>query len=280
MKLLTKLFIVTDAKGKDINVKGMPIVLAMNGEKTTTKLQDVFSGPEYDLGEVYGNSLLSHYQVMEDGSLEVEGSKIQFMNADTDELILVKNIEKPFVRNDGSISFEDVKAFSEYFKISKPDEVFSSLSQEEKETFSTQRQAAETASKAAEEATVANTAKEKAAAQEAAEATLKASIDPAYVQDMNAYHSTQSFYAALDGFKQYIKEPYHLFYGDDPNQSLCILIDRGATWKEEVKEENYEILSKTDKAVVIQFLDGTAKKNLTLDLESGQIEITDPRTEE
>lgn len=280
MKLLTQLFLIKDSKGKNADANGKNIVLALNGEKTDTKVQDMFSELEFDSGEIYGNSLLSYYSVQEDGSLQVEGSKIQFIDADTDEIILIKKIERPYIKSDGNISFEDIKAFSEYFKIAKPDEVFVHLSEEEKQAFITKRQEAETAGQASALATAKAKADSDRIEKEQAEIALKASIDPAYVQDMNAYLSTQSFYAAVDGFKQYTKAPYNLFYGEDPNQSLCILIDRAATWKEEVKEENYEIVEKNDKQVVIQFLDGNVSKYLTLNLEAGEIEITDAKAKE
>lgn len=281
MKLLTTLLLITDAKGTKINVEKRPIIIDLNGERLPTKLQDIFSSLEFDKGEIYGNSLLSYYRINEDGSLEVEGSKVQLVDEQTSEPVLVKKMERPGVHDDTTISFEDVQKFSEYFKIAKPDEVFSNLSATEKQAFIDERTSREeTANNEVAAANATATANEEAAkAAEAliekkkAEAALKASIDPAYVQDMAAYASTESFYGGLDVFKKYIQEPYHLFYGDDPNESLCILIKRGDTWFEEVKSENFDITDKTANAVVIEFNDGEIRKQLTLALDSGQMEI-------
>ena len=283
MKLQTQLFLITDSKGISTNVEDRSIVVALNGERLPTRLQDVFTGLEFDDGEIYGNSLLSYYNINEDGSLEVDGSKVQLMDAETDEMINVKRIKRPTVHDDSYISFENIQKFAEYFKIAKPDEVFSHLNATEKQLFISDRLTKETAiqnsaSQAAEAAV------SKAAAdlweKEQAEISLKASIDPNYVQDNKAYISTQSFYAALDGFKEYINDKHHLFYGEDPNQSLCILIKRGANWWEEIREEKAEIFAKSEKEVIIDFMDGEQEQRLRLDLESGQIEIINPKATE
>lgn len=284
MKLQTQLFLITDSKGKEINVEKKNIILALNGERLTTELKSIFSGLEFDAGEIYGNSLISYYNVNEDGSLEVEGSKVQLLDSETDEPILVKRIKRPSVHDDTSTSFEDIQKFAEYFKIAKPDEVFSNLSAPEKQVFIDERTSREETAK--NEAATATANEEASKAAEAlidkkkAEAELRASIDPAYVQDKVAYESTDSFYKALDGFKKYIQEPYQLFYGEDPNESLCILIKRGDTWFEEVKPENFDITDKTANTVVIEFNDGEIRKQLTLALDSGQIEIIDALAKE
>lgn len=275
MKLQTQLFLITDSKGKEINVEKKNIILALNGERLTTDLKAIFSGLEFDAGEIYGNSLISYYNVNEDGSLEVEGSKVQLLDAETDEPILVKRIKRPGVHDDSTISFEDIQKFSDYFKIANPDEVFSNLSAPEKQILIEARISREEVLKKQAADALANQKKSDADAKEKAEAELKASIDPAYVQDEKAYQATKAFYAALDGFKQYTHDKYHLFYGDDPNESLCLLIDRGTTWKEEVSPENIEIISKNDKHVLLEFTDGELGRRLRLDMESGQIEIID-----
>lgn len=288
MKLLTKLFLITDSNGKDINVEGKPVVLALNGEKTNTKLEDVFSGLEYDLGEIYGNSLLSLYQVQEDGSLQVEGSKIQLINADTDELILVKKIDKPWINNHGNISFEDVQKFAEYFKIARPEEVFPDLNAEEKQAFISGRQAtqeaktnADTLAKANEEAEAASKKEADRIAREKEEAEFKASLDPVKeVLDKNGYESIRTYYAGLEGFKQYVKGPYELFYGDDPEYSIAVLIKRGDAWWQEIKEEDAEIIERNDKEVIIEFPDKEVRKYITLNREAQEIEITEAKAKE
>lgn len=280
MKLQTQLLLITDAKGNDINVENKPVIISLNGERLTTKLEDIFTGLEFDDGEIYGNSLLGYYPVNEDGSLQVEGSKVQLIDGDTNEPILVKRIKRPGVHNDTDIPFEHVQKFVEYFNIQKPEEVFSNLTAEEKQVFISER-TTKTEARNKQEAEASANAETEAAAKaqtaleekQQAEATLKASIDPAYVQHMPQYVSTQSFYSGVDGFKEYVNDKYHLFWGEDPNQSLCILIKRGDTWWEEVNPEAADIMAKTDKAVVIEFTDGTERKQMTLDRESGQIAI-------
>ena len=291
MKLLTKLFLITDAKGKDINIKGKPIVVALNGEKTITKLEDIFSHPEYDMGEIYGNSLLSLYQVQEDGSLQVEGSKIQLINFDTDELILVKKIDKPWVKADTDIPFEDVQKFSEYFKIAKPEEVFSSLTAEEKQSFISAREAKaqenEVAAKAAANQAETEAATTKAAAdlllkeqKEKEETEYKATLDPQYVLDQNAYESLRTYYKGLEGFKHYINGLYEFFYGDDPSYPIGLAIKRGDAWWEEINDEDLTIIEKNDKEVIIEFPDKGVPTRLILNREAGDIEINVPKATE
>lgn len=287
MKLQTQLFIITDSKERNINVEDRNIIVALNGERLPTRLQDIFSALEFDAGEIYGNSLLSYYHINEDGSMEVEGSKVQLMDAETDELIKVKKIKRPTVHDDSNISFENIQKFAEYFKIAKPDEVFYNLNDTEKQLFISDRTTKETAiQNSASEAAASQAAAEalKAAeaklANEQAETTLRASIDPSYVQDNKAYLATQSFYAALDGFKEYISDKHHLFYGEDPNHSFCLLIKRGANWWEEIREEKADIMGKNEQEVIIDFFDGEVPQRLRLDLESGQIEIITAKANE
>lgn len=69
MKLRSKVFIITDAAGNEINLEEKQVVLALNGERMDTKLQEVCSDLEFDDGEFYGNTLLSYYGIQADGSL-------------------------------------------------------------------------------------------------------------------------------------------------------------------------------------------------------------------
>lgn len=277
MELKTKLLIITNAKGEEINVKKKVVALDLNGERSDIKLKDIFSNLELDSGEIYGNSLLSYYEVNEDGSLQVEGSKIQLVDEATNEPILVKSIKRPGVNDDDDMPFEHVKKFAKFFKIEKPEEVFTNLTEDEKQIFISERaaKAQPAIDKAAEDATAADDAAAlELEAQKKANADLKASIDPAYVQEKPAYISTQGFYSGLPGFKEYIKEKYHLFYGPDASYEPCVLIKHGEWW-EEVKEDNTEIIDKTDKTVVIDFKGINQKGKLTLDNETGDINITD-----
>lgn len=273
MKLRSQIFITTDTKGKKINVEGRDIVLALNGEKLSTRLFDIFKHLEFDMGEIYGNSLLSYYIPQEDGSLAVEGSKIQFMDAKTDELILIKGFEKPSIHDDGPINFQNVKEFAEYFKIAKPEEVFKDLSAEEKHTFISAREAV--AQPVVQEPAI-DKEKEAAdlAAKQQAEATLKASIDPQFVLDNGGYASVQGFYANVKS-KEYIEGLYHLFHGPDPEQESCVLIKRGTDWWEEIKPENLETLEKTDTTLVVGFKDIETPKKATLNIETGTLTVID-----
>lgn len=269
MKLRTKLFPITNLKGEEINVDGKPIVLSLNGELMETKLEDVFTDLEFDDGEIYGNSLLSYYKVNEDGSLEVEGSKVQLFDSSSNEPVLVKQIKRPGINADTDIPFEHVKKFAEYFKIAKPEEVFKDLNDSEKQIFVSERDSI----KELHTKAIVEKAEEDRISAETAERELKASIDPIYVQEKKHYLTTQSFYAGMEGFKEYIKDKYHLFYGDDPEQAPCVLIKRGDAWWEECREDDTEIMEKTDSLVIIEFNDGQIHKKLTLDRAAGQIAI-------
>ena len=269
MQLKTKLFHITDPTSNKINVEGQDIILALNGKKTETKLEAVFNQAylEFDKGEIYGNSLLSYYNVNEDGSLEVEGSKIQFLNAETNEPVLVKKITRDNTCNDDeTVSFELVQKFAEMFKISKPDEVFHNLRNEQKQIFIDER--AGNNNKAAAD---------KAAADKAAEETLKESIDSEYVHDKKSYKEEQFFYNGI-GFKEYIDNPYHLFYAKSTEHEPCVLIRRGETWWEECQEATD--MSENDKTALIQFTDGKTLKQITVDLSTGEIIISDAETAE
>lgn len=275
MKLKTKLFLITNSKGQEINVKRKDVALDLNGERMKTKLLDIISKTEFDDGEIYGNSLLSYYQVNEDGSLQVEGSKIQLVDASTNEPILVKQIIRPGIYNDIDMPFDHVQKFVEFFKITKPDEVFDNLSDDEKQVFISERTAKEKSQSIETEASTAD----KAAAEserlqkEKQNKELKESIDPAYVHENSGITSTRTFYSGIEGFKEFIKDQYHLFYGDNPAYEPCVLIKRG-TWWEECREELTEVIQKDDTTVVIEFMDGTEKKKVTLDINAGTINIT------
>lgn len=268
MKLRSKVIIITDAAGTEINIEEKDTVLALNGQRLDTKLQDVCSELEFDDGEFYGNTLLSYYGIQADGSLQVEGSNIQLLDAATGEQILVKEMKRPSVHDDIEIPFEHVQKFAEYFKISKPDEVFHNLNESEKQVFIDQRISASQASASASAKKQADEAQ--AAAQ--AEAELKASIDPALIQEQKDYNATKGFYAGID-FKEYIKGAVHLFYGKDDNNLPCVLIKRGKAWWEECPEP--EVLEETDTTLVISYLDGNSPKRLTLDIVSGEVKIED-----
>lgn len=308
MKLKSKTFYITDAQGNEINVEDQNIVLALNGKKLEAGLQNVFNPAylEFNDGEIYGNTLLSYYTVNEDGSLSVEGSQIQFINSDTNESVLVKEIAREGSFNDDEvISFEFVKKFADYFKVEKPDEVFYDLNNDEKQYFIDERiaiaennkqaTAAALAKAKADEKEAADKAKaeadrivkenikaeaERNAAIEAenlrlakkAEENLKASIDPKFVHDKKDYKKEQVFYNEI-GFKEYISNPYHLFYAKSDEHEPHLLIRRGETWWEESFDPI--VIDETDTTVLIQFTDGEALKQINLDTNTGEIKITD-----
>lgn len=267
MKLQSKILIVTNSKGQEI-FPGKNIALDLNGERIDIKLKDIGSHLEFDMGEIYGNFLLSYYTVNQDGSLQVEGSKVQLFDAATNEPILVKEITKPGIHDDEDIPFEHVQKFVEFFKIAKPEEVFFNLTDAQKQEFISAREAA-AAPPAIEEAPEAK--ENEIAAQKKVNAELKAQIHPNYVQEKKNYISTQGFYAGI-GAKEYIKEKYHLFYGPDASYEPCVLIKHGEWW-EEIKEENTEIADKTDKTVVIEFSGINETGKITLDIETSDIKI-------
>jgi len=270
MKLRSKIFIVTDASGNEINAEDKKVVLSLNGERLETTLQDVCSDLEFDDGEIYGNTLLSYYGINPDGSLEVEGSKIQLLDAETGEPILIKEIKRPTVHDDTNIPFEHVQKFVEYFKVAKPDEVFDNLNTEEKQAFIDARISADNTKQAEEASRATQKAQADAEAAKQAEAALKASIDPTKVNENKDYISIQGFYSGID-FKEYIKDNLHLFYGQDENNMPCILIKRGKDWWEELQEP--VVLDETDTSVELEYLDGEVTKRLTLDIPTGEIVI-------
>lgn len=266
MLLKTQLFLITDVNHNNIDIGDRETAIHLNGEKTDTKLTDIISEAEYDDGEFYGNSLLSYYKVMEDGSLEVPGSKIILMDVSTSAPILVKEIKRPFIKSDDNISFEDIKKFAEFFKIEKPEEVFTDLSNEEKQLIISERQAnvkVPTTDNSAEEAANEKQLKDQA------EADLKATIDPEYVQDYNQYVATKGFYSNI-GFTEHIETPYHVFYGNDPKHASCILIKRGDNWWQELKEQEVDI-DRTGDNPIFRFMDGHEQKELVINIATGQL---------
>lgn len=274
MKLKSEIFISTDSKGNLINVEGRDIILKLNGENLPTKLFDIFTHLEFDTGEIYGNSLLSYYVPQEDGSLSVEGSKVQLVDAKTDELILIKGFEKPAIHDDGPISFQNIKEFAEYFKIANPEEVFKDLSQEEKQVFISEKESVQTKRQSEQEANNEIKRQEELQQKKQAEAALKASIDPKFVLDNGGYSSVKGFYSDVKS-KEYIEGPYHLFHATDNEQEPCILIKRGDDWWEEINPENLETLDNTDTALVVGFKDGETHKKAKLDLETGKLTVND-----
>lgn len=280
MKLQTKLLLVLNSKGNNLDFDGIDIAIMLNGKLTDMTLQDLFANLELDEGEIYGNSLFSYYNV-EDGKLVVPGSEVQLVVKDTNEPIIIRGIKRPSVNDDMVVSFDQVREFAERFEITKPDEVFTNLNDEEKQFFIDERnkkqQDQETGKqKAAREKQEEQENQEKEAANETArkkaEQELKASIDPKYVQEKKDYISTQRFYAGID-FKEYIIDQYHLFYGNTKEQDPTLLIKRGETWFEEIID--FDITDETDKTVVIEFTNGDKEKQLTLLLETGEITVTD-----
>lgn len=258
MKIRTKVFYHSDVNGKS-NLENENIILVLNGKPTETKLRDVFTDLEFDDNEIYGNSLLSFYTLQE-GNLVEKGSLIQLVLADTLEPVIITSIDRPVINDDSVIPFEHVQKFVEFFKLERPEEVFFSLSEEEKSYFTDQRKGMETTS-----------SKEKEAEDKKKEQELKASIDPKRIINRKEYLSTQAFYRSAD-FKEYINGPYHLFHGDSVNEGSCMLIKRGADWWE---ESPAEITEANDKTVVIEFKDGEQLKNITLDIATNETTVSD-----
>lgn len=287
MKLKTKTIYITDSKGEEIDVEGLPIILVLNGQKTETKLTDVLGYTEFDEGEIYTNSLLSYYKPQEDGSIAVEGSSIQLMNADTGEFILVKKIVRPDINDDTDISFELVKLFAETFNVIKPEEVFTHLNDEEKQVFIAEREQKEAGTKKEKleaEQKLADAETERLAKEKEdtikAEKELKKSIDENYVCEKKEFTSEEAFYRGID-FKQYVNHPYHLFYGNDNENEPKVFIKRGIVgepWYQEV--EDVFVAAQNDETATIEFSDGDKPKQMVLDIATGEITISDSKGSE
>lgn len=291
MKLKTKLFIITDSADNDINLDEIDVILILNGEKTSSRVQDVFSELEFEDGSIKGNSLLSYYNVNDDGSLSVEGSNIKLLDETINEPILIKSIKRPFIHDDTVIPFEHVQKFAEFFTIAKPDEVFTDLTDEEKQFFITarnarleedikaQRELRSKEIKAAEQE-LADKQKEaealslmsEEAAKEAVlkEKELKASINPKFVNIKKDYLANQNFYRSID-FKEYVDGFIHLFYGKSDDENPFVLIKRGADWWEEPQDT--QIADETDTTIVIEFTDGETLKQINLDITTGETTV-------
>lgn len=269
MKLRTKTFFIASAAGHSINIEGREVAIIHNGVKLDTKLSEIISALEFDDGEISGNSLLSYYQVQEDGSLQVNGSKIQLVLLPDNEIINIKKIDRPFVNEDEDMPVEHIQKFIEYFNVEDPESVFTDLSAEEKAYLVEKKTAAppeaqEPDTAAAETAEASNKAKEE-------EADFKSSINPQFVIEKNKYTSHQSYYREI-GFKEYIKEKYHLFYGKDDNEGPNVLIERGEDWMQEVEE--VEIVEENDKTVIVELKDKDVSIQIALDIDSGDITVT------
>jgi len=271
MKIRTKLFEITDSKGNDIDPEDHDIIIMQNGEPTETRLADIFTDLELDENEIYGNSLLSYYE-LKDGKLSVEGSMVEFAIAGSHERVLITAIKRPSVNDDSVIPFEHIQKFVEFFKVAKPEEVFTDLNENEKQIFINARLDASIASTTAAEATKAADKEKTAAEAKKAEAELKAGIDPKFIHNKKDYLSTQTFYRGID-FKEYIDGPYHLFNGKSDNEAPFVLIKRGTDWWQEPHDT--QIADETDTTMVVEFSDGNIIKRITLNTDSGATTITD-----
>lgn len=275
MKLRTKTLFIASAAGHSINIEGREVAIIHNGVKLDTKLSEIISALEFDDGEISGNSLLSYYKVQEDGSLEVKGSKIQLVLLPDNEIIHIKKIDRPFVNEDEDMPVEHIQKFIEYFNVEDPESVFTDLSKEEKAYIVEKKtpaspEAQEPDTAAVEAAEAANKAKEE-------EAAFKSSINPQFVIEKKKYTSHQSYYREI-GFKEYIKEKYHLFYGKDDNEGPNVLIERGEDWMQEVEE--VEIVEENDKTLIIEFTDRENTVQITLDIDTGEITVSAPKASE
>ena len=151
MKLKTKIFQITDINDQEINIESKPVNVLCNGIKTPFGLPDVFTYSEFDDGEIYGNSLLSCFNVKE-GKLCVQGSEVELRLADTNELIVIKAITRPGMHDDEMVSFDTIKQFAQDFNIQEPDNVFEDMNDDEKQFFIDARNTAKASMKQAEQA--------------------------------------------------------------------------------------------------------------------------------
>lgn len=274
MKLKTKLIHITDATGNDIDVSTSNCGLYLNGKKHTLSLPDVIRDWEYDDGEIYGNTLLSFYNVTDDGKLFVAGSEIELRN-DKGEQIKVTKITRPGIHDDTTISFEEVQKFVFDFEIENPEEVFPDLNDEEKQVLIAQRETNEAttrkqksdADKALQDAEADRLAKEK----ETADKELRASLPTETVFNESAYREVKAFYKGKS--TEHISDPYHVWYGK--NEEPCLFIKRGTSansaWWEQPKQLALE--GETSNELVIEFNDLGKERELVFNMETKEIEL-------
>lgn len=232
MKLRTKLIQVTDLAGRELDLEGIPVEIILNKKAAGKTLDQVLVGyKEFDEGEIYGQTLLGFYNVQDDGSLFVDGSHIQLFNQVTQENIKVTGITRPGLNDDCEVSFEDVKQFIEDFNIEKPDEVFTGISEEEKDVLLAIRQQNEASTRAAKAQADKDLKEAEAALQakalEDADAALRAKIKSSELHDEKSYKEIQAFYKSKD-CKEYVSPPFHVFFGAEADEEPCLLIRRGA----------------------------------------------------
>lgn len=279
MKLKTHTFAISDANGNDINIEDLDVMVMLNGKQTDIKLKDLFSpiGLEFSDGEVEGNTLLSFYNITEDGMLEVEGSKVGLFLPEINAPVKITSMERPMLNDDEMIAFERVVQFAEMLSIAQPEEVFTDLNEEEKQAFINARAKSEEAKRTADTAATATAAayvEQKAKEQEEKrkEKELRESIDPNHVFDKKDYNSVRSFYNSIK-FSEYIQNPYHLFYGKSEEHEPEVLIKRGADWWEQCTD--VMVADEDEENVVIIFTDGNIEKEMKLNIATGEINLTD-----
>lgn len=298
MELKTQKFLITDSKGEETNVKRKNIAIYLNGKQTPFSLRDLFGYIEFGGGEIYGNSLLSFYKVQEDGSLSVEGSIVQLFNADTNEFILVKEIKRPGMNDDTTISFEEVQKFAHDFSIEKPDEVFPDLNDEEKQVFIAEREKREAettkqkaeAAKALQEAETARLEKEKeeqeikakeeakTAAQQA-DKDLRAKVKPENIYYDKKYQRDVKDYYKKQGCNEYASGALRVWFGKASEEEPCLFIQRGMQneahglqdWFEQPKQESFE--GETPNELIIEFTDLGTERELVFNKETGNIKV-------
>jgi hypothetical protein len=273
MKLKTKKISFTDANGNEIDVEGVPVEILLNGEPSGLKLNDVLHGHrEYDDGEIYCQTLLSYFDVKEDGKLYFENSYVELVTPTG--ALKVTRISRPSTHDDTRIDFDTLNKFVQQLGITHPDKLFTDLlSDAQKQEFV---QAREQRSASAQGVDTAETERQTAVN---ADEELRAQVDPhtsvlheeAGIKDLRRYYKE-------NGCKEYTSGAYRLFFGS-PSTEPCLFIQRGTAnpayglkeWWEEPDQTPFE--GEEPNELVIEFTDLSARRELVFNKETGDIKI-------
>lgn len=257
MKLKTKVLYVTDAAGNEIDLDDIPVQIYQNGSKTPLTLDQLLVGhSEFDEGEIYGQTLLSLLELRDDGKLYYENSYVELVTEHGP--LRITGIERPGTTDDERITLDHIREFSKGLGISHPDKLFADLlSDDDKQTL------------ASEFNPKAQAAADPADAERKADAALRAQVKPEQLYDEKKYRELLAYYKDKK-CKQYVAEPYHIFFGN-PDEEPCLFITRTKNLKHEPDQTAME--GETDKELVIQFDDLGTQREVVLNTESGEIKL-------
>lgn len=275
MKLKTKVIYVTSPEGRHLDLDGVSVDILLNGKKSGKTLADVLAGyREFDRGEIYGQSLLSYYNLQDDGSLFVDGSHLQLQTEDG-TLVKITRIKRPTLNDDCSIPFKTVQQFASDFAIAKPEEVFTDLNDEEKAVFVAEREKEEAttrAQKAQAEKELQDAEAARVAKVKEDDKALRAQMKEGQLHEEESFKELQAYYKGK-GCKEYTTDPYTVFFGANSDEEPCLLVKRTTDpairpWYQEPEQTAYE---DDGSKIVISFDDLGKKKTVELNPETGEI---------